>query len=153
MIIRQYKSIDKKEVFDLHVKALKHANAYMYCGKWDEDFNDNEGIYLHNSGDFLVGLLNNKIIAMGALRKMTDDIVELRRMRVDPAHQRKGYGQKMLDVLEKRAKELGYKIIQLNTSEKQVPAQKLYEKNGYKEISREKEGWIVDNIIYQKNIK
>jgi GNAT superfamily N-acetyltransferase len=59
----------------------------------------------------------------------------------------------ILDVLEKNAKELGYTILQLNTSAKQVPAQKFYEKNGYIEIKRETEGWIVDNIIYQKEIK
>lgn len=125
----------------------------MYTGRWEKDFENIEGVYLSNRGGFLVGTLDNKIIAMGGLRKMTEDIVELRRMRVDPIFQRKGYGQMILDALEKRAKELGYKVIQLNTSLKQIPAQKIYEKNGYVEIKREKEGWIVDNIIYQKEIK
>lgn len=125
----------------------------MYTGKWEKDFENIEGVYLNNGGEFLVGTIDNRIIAMGGLRKMTKDIVELRRMRVDPAFQRKGYGQMILDALEKGAKELGYKVIQLNTSLKQVPAQKIYEKNGYIEIKREKEGWVVDNIIYQKAIK
>ncbi len=125
----------------------------MYTGKWEKDFKDIAGVYLNSRGEFLVGTINNKIVTMGALRKMTEDIVELRRMRVDPIFQRKGYGQMILDALEKRAKELGYKVIQLNTSLKQVPAQKFYEKNGYVEIRREKEDWIVDNIIFQKEIK
>jgi GNAT superfamily N-acetyltransferase len=124
----------------------------MYPGIWEKDFDDIEGIYLKNRGEFLVGTIDGRIMAMGALRKMTEDIVEIRRMRIDPAFQRRGFGQMILFVLEKRAKELGYKIIQLNTSAKQIPAQKFYEKNGYTLIRREKEGWIVDNIVYQKKI-
>lgn len=152
LVIRQYQPSDKEEVFKLHVRALESVDAHMYTGLWEKDFEDIEGIYLNNRGEFLVGTIDNKIVAMGALRKMTQDIVEIRRMRVDPILQRKGYGQMILDALEKRTMELGYKVIQLNTSLKQVPAQKFYEKNGYKEIKREKEGWIVDNIIYQKKI-
>ncbi len=125
----------------------------MHTGTWEKDFENIEGIYLNNRGEFLVGTLDNQIIAMGGLRKVTEDIVELRRMRIDPLFQRKGYGQMILDALEKKAKELGYRVIQLNTSLKQVPAQKFYKKNGYIEIRREKEGWIVDNIIYQKKIR
>jgi len=153
LLIRKYQDSDKDEVFKLHVRALKNENAYMYTDKWEKDFEDIEGIYLNNKGAFLIGTLDNKIIAMGGLRKLTKDIVELRRMRVDPFYQRKGYGKMILDSLEKRAKKLEYKIIQLNTSLKQVSAQKFYKKNGYIEIRREKEGWIVDNIIYQKEIK
>lgn len=153
LVIRQYRPSDKEEVFQLHVRALKNEDAYLYTGKWEKDFEDIEGIYLNNRGEFLVGTIDNKIVAMGGLRKMTNDIVELRRMRVDPVFQRKGYGQMILDVLEKSALELEYKIIELNTSLKQLPAQKFYEKNGYVELKREKEGWIVDNITYQKEIK
>ena len=152
LLIRQYQPSDKKEVFDLHVRALKNEDAYLYTGKWEKDFEDIEGIYLNNRGEFIVGLIDNTIIAMGGLRKKTDDIVELRRMRVDPALQRKGYGQILLDVLEKRAKELGYMIIELDTSIRQVSAQRFYEKNGYKVIRREKEGWIVECIFYQKEL-
>lgn len=125
----------------------------MYTGKWEKDFDDIEGIYLHNQGDFLVGTIDNKIVAMGGLRKFDEQTVEVRRMRVDPDLQRKGYGQIILDALEKRANDLGYSILMLNTSAKQIPAQKFYEKNGYKEIKRETEGWVVDNIIYQKLIE
>ncbi|HBQ51055.1 hypothetical protein A3B42_03555 [Candidatus Daviesbacteria bacterium RIFCSPLOWO2_01_FULL_38_10] len=131
LVIRQYQLSDKEEVFDLHVRALKKEDAYMYTGTWEKDFEDIEGIYLNNRGEFLVGIKDHKIVAMGSLRKMTDDIVELRRMRVDPSFQRMGFGQMILDALEKKARKLGYKIIQLNTSARQVPAQKFYEKNGY----------------------
>ncbi len=153
LVIRQYQPTDKEEVFNLHVRALKNEYAYLYTGTWEKDFEDIAGIYLNNRGEFLVGTIDNKIVAMGGLRKKTEDIVELRRMRVDPDFQRKGFGQIILDALEKKAKELGYKVIQLDTSVKQISAQKFYIKNGYKEVRREKEGWIIELIFYRKEIK
>lgn len=124
----------------------------MYTGIWEKDFKDIEGIYLNNRGEFLVGMKDNRIVAMGGLRKTTEDIVELRRMRVDPAFQRMGFGQIILNVLEKKARELGYKVIELQTTIKQVSAQKFYIKNGYTEVRREKEGWIIEAIFYRKEL-
>jgi GNAT superfamily N-acetyltransferase len=151
--IRRYQPSDKEEVFNLHVRALKNEDTYMYTGEWERDFDDIEGVYLNSKGDFIVGTLDDRFVAMGGLRKLNEDIGEIRRMRVDPAYQRKGFGQVILDRLEKRAEELGYRLLQLNTSAKQIPAQKFYQKNGYREIRRETEGWIVDNIIFQKRIR
>jgi GNAT superfamily N-acetyltransferase len=151
--IRRYQPSDKEEVFNLHVRALKNEDTYMYTGEWERDFDDIEGVYLNSKGDFIVGTLDGRFVAMGGLRKLNEDIGEIRRMRVDPAYQRKGFGQVILDRLEKRAEELGYRLLQLNTSAKQIPAQKFYQKNGYREIRRETEGWIVDNIIFQKRIR
>jgi GNAT superfamily N-acetyltransferase len=151
--IRRYQPSDKEEVFNLHVRALKNEDTYMYTGEWERDFDDIEGVYLNSKGDFIVGTLDDRFVAMGGLRKLNEDIGEIRRMRVDPAYQRKGFGQVILDRLEKRAEELGYRLLQLNTSAKQIPAQKFYQKNGYREIRRETEGWIVDNNIFQKRIR
>lgn len=152
LVIRQYQPSDKEEVFNLHVRALKNENAYLYTGVWEKDFKDIEGIYLNNRGEFLVGMKDNRIVAMGGLRKTTEDIVELRRMRVDPAFQRMGFGQMILNVLEKKARELRYKVIELQTTIKQVSAQKFYIKNGYTEVRREKEGWVIEAIFYRKEL-
>lgn len=152
LVIRQYQSSDKEEVFKLHVRALKNEDAYLYIGKWEKDFDDIEGIYLRNRGEFLVGTINNRIVAMGGLRKKTEDVVELRRMRVDPEFQRRGFGRMILDSLEKRAKELEYKVIEVQTTIKQIPAQKFYIKNGYTEARREKEDWIIEAIFYRKEL-
>jgi GNAT superfamily N-acetyltransferase len=108
---------------------------------------------LNNKGKFCVGLLDKKIIAMGAFRKIADDTVELKRMRVHPDFQRQGYGQRILTALEKRAKELGYTTIQLDTLVKQTAARHLYEKNGYAETR--KEAWTIQGepyevVFYQK---
>lgn len=57
----------------------------------------------------------------------------------------------MMFELEKKAKELGYKKIILDTSDKQVVAQKLYEKYGYVETKREQTPKFV-MMYYEKQI-
>lgn len=137
--IRQYEEKDNPHVKELHVLALKFAYGYFEHGPWDEDLDRIPEIYL-KGGDFLVGVFEEKIIAMGALKKASEDTGEIKRMRVHPDFQRNGIGQLFLDKLEAKAKQLGYKILQLDTTVKQIGAQKLYEKNGYREVRRETEG-------------
>lgn len=154
-LIRQYQPADNQEVFELHKLASQAVGAYITGGDWDKDFDDIEGNYLNNKGEFLIGLLDEKVIAMGALRKVSSDVAELKRMRVDPYFQRQGFGQKILAALEKQAQTLGYKTIQLDTMVTQTAARHLYEKNDYTELRRET--WMVggascDVVIYQKNI-
>jgi len=147
MKIRQYKTSDKDDVIDLHKLALEKTGAWIESGKWDEDLQNIEEVYLKN-GEFLVLEDEGKIIAMGAIRKISDDVVELKRMRVHPKFQRKGIGQKMLISLENRARELGFKKIVLNTTEKQKQAVALYLKNGYRETKKEILDSIKTRLIY-----
>jgi len=73
---------------------------------------------------------------MGALRRVSDERAEIKRMRVEPEHQGKGLGTRLLKMLEKRARDLGYEELQLDTSVRQEAALHLYQKYGYKEYKR-----------------
>ena len=72
-------------------------------------------------------------------------------MRVLPEYQGRGFGQIILTKLEARARALGYKTLHLDTGVVQVPAQKLYEKNGYLRIGTDRFG-DVDVILYEKQL-
>ena len=149
-IIRRYVKADNKSVKKLHKNALQVIDAWI-DGKWDEDLDDIENIYLKD-GEFLIGLLDNKIIAMGAIKRVSDDICELKRMRVYPDHQGKGYGSIILKELEIRAKELNFKTIQLDTTVKQPAAIHLYEKNNYQETGRKIKGPPFETIYFKKDL-
>lgn len=127
----------------LHKDALISAGAPPHCEGYDRDLDNIEEVYLNNGGEFLVGIEKGNIIAMGAFQKTSDTSAEIKRMRVEPHLQKKGYGQLILDELEKRAKVAGYKSLHLDTAEQLIDAQALYLKNGYKEVSRKK----VDSFI------
>jgi ribosomal protein S18 acetylase RimI-like enzyme len=150
--IRHYLAADYTAVRELHHLALHSIGIFLSDGKWDDDLSDIENHYLNNKGEFLVGILDNKIVCMGAFRKKSDNTAEIKRMRVNPDYHRRGFGQAILNQLEVRASELGYKELCLDTTTTQIPAQKLYEKNGFTEVGREK---IPDFelILYRKKLK
>jgi GNAT superfamily N-acetyltransferase len=149
--IRRYRSSDYDAVWQLHIDALAHTGAHAGHGPWDDDLHQIEDIYLKNNGEFLVGTLGGQVIAMGALKKTSGLRAEIKRMRVLPSFQRRGFGQAILDRLEARARELGYGLLHLDTSILLVVAQRFYEKNGYIETHREKVGEFVC-VFYEKDI-
>ena len=131
--IRRYEPEDKRAVRRLHDEALNEVGAHLGSGPWDDDLDDIEGVYLDPGGEFLVGVLDGKIVAMGALMRISPQKAELKRMRVKPGLQGLGYGQILLDALHHRATELGYPTLRLDTTVQQRAAQHLYLKNGYRE--------------------
>jgi len=147
--LRRYNKKDFHQVWDLHILAMKQIGAYKGDGPWDADLRSIEKVYFDNDGEFLVGGLNDRIVAMGAFKKSENSMAEIKRMRVHPDLQGQGFGKIIYYELEKRAIELGYKGFHLETSELQIGAQKLYLSCGFKEVGRT----IIDGyncILYEK---
>jgi GNAT superfamily N-acetyltransferase len=135
--IREFNNSDLDQVLYLHKKAMEEINAFKGDGPWDNDLKNIEKHYKDNNGMFLVGLINNKIVTMGAIRKIDSNIAEIKRMRTFPENQGNGYGKRILNELIKIAKELNYSEIILETSDKQFYAKKLYTNSGFKEYKKE----------------
>lgn len=85
--IRQYQDSDREAVWEFHNIALTAVGAHAGNGPWDDDFQRVEEVYLGNGGDFLVGEYDDKLVAMGALKRTTDGLAEIKRVRVqEPMH-------------------------------------------------------------------
>ena len=152
LTIRRYAPADRAAVEYLHVFALQQAGAYLGRGPWDDDLYAIEEVYLNDGGDFLVGEYEGVLVAMGALRRTSPTRAEIKRMRVHPAYQRRGFGLLMLIELESRARALGYTTLHLDTSTVQLAAQRLYEKHGFRETGREIFQRF-ENILYEKELR
>ena len=92
MHIRRYEPGDKRAVRRLHDDALNEVGAHLGSGPWDEDLDEIESVYLESGGEFLVGIRGGEVVAMGALRRISPNAAEVKRMRVKPSLQRRGYG-------------------------------------------------------------
>ena len=149
--VRRYGPGDRRAVRRLHDAALNEVGAHLGSGPWDDDLDEIENVYLDQGGEFLVGVLDGEIVAMGALMRLSPKRAELKRMRVRPGLQGRGYGQAVLDALHRRASELGYSRLSLETTVQQLAAQHLYLRNGYREAGRSVVGPF-DCIIYEKEI-
>ena len=138
--IRRYGPGDREAVRDLHDAALNDVGAHLGTGPWDADLDAIGSVYLESGGEFLVGVLGDEVVAMGALRRDPDGRAWITRMRVSPRLQGRGIGQTLLDALHRRAEELGYESLHLDTTVEQTAARRLYEKNGYRETGRAQVG-------------
>jgi len=147
LTIRRYQDDDHDHVWHLHRLALLESGAYAESGAWDDDLHNIKQVYIESGGEFLIGVCDDQIVAMGAL-VVSDDKAEVKRMRVHPEHQRRGFGQAILQQLEQRARELGYQTLQLETTAQQDSAQHFYVKNGYEEIERTQ--WRQFTVILYK---
>jgi len=147
--IRRFRENDFEAVWHLHNEALLSTGAYLGNGPWDEDLRNIEKTYIETGGEFYVGIVDGEIVAMGALKKVTEKSAEIRRMRVLPAHQGRGFGREMLLKLESVASQRGFDHIHLDTSTRQTAAMALYRKHGYREIRRGKIRGL-DIIYFEK---
>jgi len=152
--IRRYEDKDNSIVWELHWLGLEELGIKRTkeVHPWHQDLNNIESIYFENNGEFIVGEINGQVIASGAFKKEDNETAELKRMRVHPDFQHRGFGQEILEDLEKRAKEKGYKKLKLDTGRKWTIAIKFYEKNGYKETGRQLFSNGYDAISYEKEL-
>jgi GNAT superfamily N-acetyltransferase len=102
----------------------------------NRDLDDVEAAYIEPGGEFLVDDVEGRIVAMGGLRPQGTTRAELKRMRVHPDSQRQGRGRGMLDALEERARDLGFRTLILDTTEQQVAARALYASSSYVQTGR-----------------
>ena len=151
MDIRRYIETDRDAVWELHQLALEDAGAFGGHGPWDDDLHRIESVYLNNRGEFLVGMLEERLIAMGAIRRIDDSTAEVKRMRVRPGFQHQGCGQAIYDRLVMRAKQIGYRKLCLDTGVSMTAAQRFYLKNGYKQTGSTKLASF-ELLLFEKEI-
>ena len=151
MEVRRYRASDHDAVWDLHNVALNEVGAHAGNGPWDDDLHRIEGEYLDAGGEFYVGIIDCRLVAMGALRRLTDTRGEICRMRVHPDLQRRGLGTRILSKLEERARELGFRTLTLDTTVGQVAAMGIYRRTGYEEVARGRKLGF-DVVMFEKQV-
>ena len=87
------------------------------------------------SGQLIIVYDNDVPVACAALRKIDEDISEVKRMYVKPSHRKLGIADTMLEMLINKAKSAKYHLMRLDTLDTMIPAINLYKKNGFYEIA------------------
>ena len=105
-------------------KYLTHADEKVHskCKKFNN---------LDTIKHVIVVYVDKKAVGSGAIRKYTQDTVEIKRMFVSENARKKGIGSMILIELETWAKEFGFEKIILETGNMLPEALKLYKKNNY----------------------
>ncbi|UUZ79887.1 GNAT family N-acetyltransferase [Paenibacillus sp. P26] len=124
--IRRYSALDHDDLWRIHLLVIAEANVEPTHEHYHDLLNIPEQ-YLRDGGEFLVGLgESGLVVAMGGLKLLEKGKAEIKRFRVHPSYQRKGYGKQLLSSLEQKAKDLGIKHLILDTLLNQLGAQKFF---------------------------
>ena len=116
----------------------------------DSDLENIERYYQNGYFGLITNSLN-EVVGTFALYKIDHQTAEIRKMYLLPNTRKKGIGKWMLSFLTAKAKELGFKKVQLLTASPLVEAINLYQKSGFIEMESPKSGPRCDKAFY-KNI-
>jgi GNAT superfamily N-acetyltransferase len=85
-------------------------------------------------GVFVVLYEDGEAVAGGGVRRLGEDVGEIKRMFVAPGARGRGYGRRVLEELEAAAAELGFRRLRLDTAQSLTTAMALYRSAGYCDI-------------------
>jgi putative acetyltransferase len=110
-----------------------------------EDVDNFQQVYIEDRGLFLVALDDNELIGTGALKKLEDNIAELKQVWLLEEYRGQKIGYQIVTQLLSFARTKGYSHVRLRTSQKQQRAIGFYTRIGFYEIPSYRKS--LNNII------
>ncbi len=135
--------------------ATRYGSTPERIGAWLRNYPADE--FASPGGGMLIGLLDGTPVTGGAFRRfgVVDgaQTAELKRIWTDGGHRRLGLARALLDNLESRIVDAGYRRVYLTTGDKQPEAEALYLAAGYRRLAEPlpAEGEVYP-IAFEKNL-
>lgn len=101
--------------------------------QFDEELETLPGKYAPPTGCLMLAQINQKPCGCIALKPLEEGVCEMKRLYVSPDHRGLRVGRKLVDAIIKRAKDLGYKKMKLDTLPSMERAVNLYESIGFRD--------------------
>jgi ribosomal protein S18 acetylase RimI-like enzyme len=119
---------------------------------FDEELQNLQTMYNAVDGGIILCKEENRFVGSVAIRKINNEIAELKRMYVQPQQQKKGIGQQLLEEAITLAQSHQYKYIRLDTLNYMQSAINLYRKNGFYEIPAYYHNPISTAVYFEKRL-
>jgi ribosomal protein S18 acetylase RimI-like enzyme len=120
-----------KQLFLEYAQSLKVDLSF-------QDFNTEIGAlpgkYSPPEGALILALIGHKPAGCIALRKISDDVCEMKRLYVRDNYKGLGIGKKLINLILEEATRIGYRFIRLDTLPSMKKAQDLYQALGFYDI-------------------
>ena len=152
MHLIRYKPEFQEPMLVLHRSAIEGFTLGMSQQQDEADLRAIEECYLRNRGEFLLGFLGERLIAMGGFKRLSDGLAELRRMRIAGDLHGRGYGTGLLRELERRALQSGVRTLCLDTARRRPRTLEFYRKHGYQETGHGFYG-AVPTVQFRKTLE
>jgi len=132
-----------------HLEDIDFTNGYFDPRYLEKELASLPGKYSIPAGRLLLAFYNDQPAGCVALKKIDDQSCEMKRMFVYPEFHGKGIGYALAKAIIDEAKKIGYSAMKLDTSIRQIEAQKLYQGVGFKntkayyELPEKLKNWLV----------
>jgi ribosomal protein S18 acetylase RimI-like enzyme len=126
---------DYKNAKILFVEYANSLNFQLCFQNFEKEISDLSAQYSKPTGCIILCYEDDKPIGCVGLRKFAEGICEMKRLYLRPEARGKGIGRVLAEEIVEKAKEFGYKKMQLDTIETMKEAISLYKSMGFKEIS------------------
>ena len=132
-----------------HHDDIPLIDEYFNAEDFEEELAGLPGEYAPPLGSLLIAYHNDKPAGCVALRELDKKTCEMKRMFVYPHFQGNGIGRILTKRIMEEARRIGYQIMRLDTSIRQVEAQALYQSMGfertgpYYELPSRLRNWLV----------
>jgi len=135
--------------YERHVTDRAMIDSYFDDAAYESELRGLPGYYEAPDGALLVVQIDGRVVGCVALKRLDETGCEMKRLFVDPAAHGTGAGKALAQAIIERAKSFGYSTMMLDTGPKQVEAQGLYRKLGFRDaepyydLSPELRDWLV----------
>jgi GNAT superfamily N-acetyltransferase len=135
----------------LFQEYMEMLNENLCFQNYQYEFDNLLSVYGEPDGRLYVVYLEGKLAGCVALKKISDDICELKRLFVRDEYRKFGLGSILMQKIIDDARATGYKKMYLDTLQRLTAALNLYKKFGFEEIEAYYENPL-ENVIYMQLI-
>ena len=119
---------------ELFIEYQQAIGVDLYFQGFEQELAGLPGDYAPPDGQLLLAMVGGQVAGCVALRRFSDGVSEMKRMYVRPAFKGKRIGRAMAVELIRRAREIGYSKMRLDTLPFMKEAIALYRSLGFKDI-------------------
>ena len=145
-----------RELFTEYTEMLYRADSrlrnYLSMQNYDEEYRNPEMKYGRPAGRLYIVYDGNTPAACIGLKKIDDTRCEVKRMYVREAYRSQGIATELLEMIEKDAKEIGYRELYLDTFPQLEDAVRLYRRCGFQDTERYNDSPLDTTIFMKKDL-